>query len=92
MSKVLRVLWWGALIAVAAAVPGWLVRAGHVFAAWAGANPDVLWAVCALLTMPLLAAAMTIYDQLPTQSRDVSSSVVQDFARTWRVGPGPRPR
>ncbi|MBP2364899.1 hypothetical protein [Pseudonocardia parietis] len=52
---------------VAAVAPWWVIRGAGPLADWTGHSPDLIWAVAALLALPLLGAAMTIYDQFPAR-------------------------
>lgn len=76
-----------ALITVAVASSESLARSGEVPVSWVTENSDLIWPVCALLTMPLLAAATTIHDELTTRSHDVPPPVLQDGRdHPWRAG------
>lgn len=61
----LRLLFRVVFLAVAAAAALGVILGGALLADWIGRTYDVVWAVAALLLLPLIGAAMTLRDQLP---------------------------
>lgn len=75
MNRVLlRLVFWTMVVAVVAVAPWWVIRGAGPLADWTGHSPDLIWTVAALLALPLLGAAMTIYDQVPARSDCTRSS------------------
>ncbi|MBC3193184.1 hypothetical protein H7X46_19170 [Pseudonocardia sp. C8] len=63
MIRLLRAVFRGLLVAVGGIAALCAVLAGSVLVDWVGRTYDIVWAVGALLALPLLGAAMTVYDQ-----------------------------
>lgn len=68
--EILRVMFRGVFVALAGAAALGVILGAALLADWVGRTHDVVWAVVALLALPLIGAAMTLRDQARRGRRD----------------------